>query len=81
MVTVTINQNEVGRTTSIQREFKSHRNAFMAAHNAARYFWIDHSEKKFPTDILVCNKWHFEPSAGVTMDVVFEPDLNLSEMQ
>ena len=72
MVTVTINQNEVGRTTSIQREFKSHRNAFMAAHNAARCFWIEHSDKKFPAENLVGNKWHFEPSSGVAMDVALE---------
>lgn len=72
MITVTISKNVSGRIVTSKHEFKSQRNAFMAAHNAARYFWIDHSDKKFPAENLVGDKWHFEPFPGVTMDVKLE---------
>ena len=72
MVTVTISKNVSGRIVTSKHEFKSQRNAFMAAHNAARYFWIDHSDKKFPAENLVGDNWHFEPSPDVTMDVKLE---------
>ncbi len=72
MVTVIIAKNVSGCIVTSKHEFKSQRNAFMAAHNAARYFWIDHSDKKFPAENLVGDNWHFEPSPGVTMDVKLE---------
>ena len=74
MVIVTINQKEVGRITTIPKEFKSYHNAFSAAQTMARDFWQKHSGQKFPVDNLVGTKWHFEPSTDVTMDVVFESE-------
>ena len=40
MVTVEISKNVSGRIVASKHEFKSQRNAFMAAHNAARYFGL-----------------------------------------
>ena len=74
MITVTIRENIAGCLETRAHEFKSHLNAFGAAQTHARYFWLDHSDKKFPADKLVGAKWHFEPALGVTLDVVFESE-------
>ena len=72
MITVTIRENIAGCLETRAHEFKSHLNAFGAAQTHARYFWLDHSDKKFPAENLVGDNWHFEPSPGVTMDVKLE---------
>ena len=74
MVTLTITTNEFGKLTTQEMKFKTHRNAFMAGHNDARYFWLEYTDKKFPADNLVGSHWHFEPSSGVAMDVMFESE-------
>ena len=74
MVAVTISENIKGRLETSKHEFKSQRNAFMAAHNAARYFWIDYSDEEFPVENIDGDKWHFEPLPGVTMDVKLESE-------
>ncbi len=72
MVVVTISKKVKECITTSKHEFKSRHNAFMVAHNAARYLWLDYSDASIPSGNLIDDRWHFEPSAGVTMDVVID---------